>query len=91
MRHTYRFLYLLLLTAILASPLAITGCAARASYRVYDPYHSDYHRWDGHEVGYYQRWEVETHRDHHDFDKRDKDDQKQYWNWRHVHAENDRH
>jgi hypothetical protein len=27
--------------------------------------------WKHNEVAYYQRWEVETHRDHRDFGKRD--------------------
>jgi len=83
MRHAYRILNSLLLAAVLISPAAITGCAARASYRVYDPYYEDYHDWDHHEVVYYNQWEHDTHRDHRDFNKRDKDEQKQYWDWRH--------
>lgn len=70
----------LLLAAVCASPVLMTGCAVHA--RVYDPYHNDYHPWGG-EVVYYQNWEHETHRDHVDFNKRNKDDQKQYWDWRH--------
>jgi hypothetical protein len=85
MRTAYRILGTLLLAAALISPVAITGCAARASYRVYDPYYEDYHVWDGHENGFYLRWESETHRDHRDFDKRDKNEQKEYWDWRHSH------
>jgi hypothetical protein len=56
------------------------GCTVHARY--YDSYHHDYHDWNG-EVGYYSRWETETHRDHVDFKKRNKDDQKAYWDWRH--------
>jgi hypothetical protein len=85
MRQAHRLLSSLLLAAALISPLAITGCAARASYRVYDPYYNDYHTWDHGEVVYYQRWENESHRHHRDFNKRDKDEQKEYWNWRHSH------
>jgi hypothetical protein len=85
MRHAYRFLCSMLLAAALILPVAITGCAARASYRVYDPYYNDYHTWDHGEVVYYQRWEGETHRGHRDFKKRGKDEQKEYWNWRHSH------
>jgi len=91
MRHPYRILSSLLLAAVLASPLAITGCAARAGYQVYDPYYNDYHRSDDHEIVYYNQWETETHRDHRDFNKRDKDEQKQYWAWRHDHPDNDHH
>jgi hypothetical protein len=64
-----------------------TGCVARASYRVYDPYYSDYHRCDDHVSTFYLQWEGETRRDHRDFDKRDKDEQKDYWTWRHIRSE----
>ena len=84
MRLTYGCL--LLLAAALASPLVNTGCAVRARY--YDADHGDYHRWNHGEVVYYNHWEVDTHRDHRDFDKRSPDDQREYWKWRHDH---DRH
>jgi hypothetical protein len=76
---------LLLVTAFLA-PAVTTGCANR-SYRVYDPYHNDYHRWDHHEAVYYHQWVTENHREDRDFRKLNKDDQKQYWDWRHNHHE----
>jgi len=59
----------------------IAGCAAR----VYDNDHDDYHRWNHDETVFYVQWERETHRDHRDFRKRDSDEQKEYWNWRHKH------
>ena len=74
----------LLLAGALAAPLAVIGCAEH-TYRVYDPYHNDYHRWDDHEVVFYTQWERDTHRDHRDFDKRDAAEQKEYWDWRHSH------
>jgi len=74
-----------LLALALLSPVIISGCAARGSYTVYDPYYRDNHVWDNNEVVYYQRWETETHRDHRDFKKRNADEQKQYWDWRHKH------
>lgn len=81
---------LFLVSVVLALPLATVGCAERHSYRAYDPYHRDYHRWDDHERGYYNQWVVETHRDaHRDFRKLDKERQKEYWNWRHNHPDND--
>jgi hypothetical protein len=91
MRHARSLLCSLLLAAVMISPVAISGCAARASSRVYDPYYNDYHSWDHHEENYYQRWETDTLRGHRDFDKRDKNDQKEYWNWRHGHSDNDQH
>jgi hypothetical protein len=80
-----RVLPTFLLVAALFSPVLITGCSARGSYTVYDPYYRDNHVWDSNEVVYYQRWESETHRDHRDFKKRTKDEQKEYWDWRHKH------
>jgi len=70
----------LLLAAAVISPLFCTGCAAHE--RVYDPYYHDYHTWPA-ENGYYVQWETDTHRHHEDFDKRSKDEQKEYWDWRH--------
>jgi hypothetical protein len=78
------------LAAALATPVMITGCAARVGvgYRVYDPYYGDYHYWDDHESGYYNQWAVETHHDpHRDFRKLNHNDQKAYWDWRHRHSD----
>lgn len=63
----------------------ISGCAAHARYRVYDPDYHDYHQWDRGERGYYVRWEDETHRHHRDFRDRDRHEQEEYWEWRHRH------
>ncbi len=70
----------LLLTISLAVPVLSSGCAVHA--RVYDPYYHDYHGWAAEEP-YYSRWEVETHREHMDFNKRNDADKKAYWDWRH--------
>ena len=83
-------LHLVLMAAFLATPLLITGCSARVGvgYRVYDPYYRDYHVWDDGEVVYYNRWAGETHRDaHRDFRKLNRNEQKEYWNWRHSHSD----
>ena len=82
-----RYVSSILLAAALCSPVVFGGCAVRASYRVYDPAYEDYHVWDRDESGYYQRWEVETHRDHRDFAKRNSGEQKEYWTWRHTHSD----
>lgn len=73
----------MLLAMALVAP-AITGCAVHA--RVYDPYYHDYHYWPA-EQGYYVQWENESHRQHEDFKKRNKDEQKEYWDWRHSHEQ----
>jgi hypothetical protein len=79
-----RYLGSLLLAAAFLAPAVTTGCGGH-SYRVYDPYHNDYHRWDSHETVYYNQWTTDNHRDNRDFRKLNKDDQKQYWDWRHSH------
>jgi hypothetical protein len=85
MSRGYRYLSTLLLAGAITAPAMISGCAAHAEYRVYDPYYSDYHTWNHDEVVYYNQWETETHRQHVDFKKRNSDEQKQYWDWRHKH------
>ena len=87
MSRGYRYLCALLLAGALTTPVIMSGCAARAEYRVYDPYYSDYHVWNHDEIVYYNRWEGETHREHRDFNKRSADEQKEYWTWRHNHGE----
>jgi hypothetical protein len=72
---------LLLAGALIASSAAITGCSGHVRY--YDAEYHDYHPWNHEEVVYYNRWEVETHREHRDFDKRSAEEQNEYWKWRH--------
>jgi hypothetical protein len=91
MRRMHGCLNLLVLVSALISPVMLGGCAARASYRTYDPYYTDYHRWDDHETTYYVQWETETRRDHRDFEKRDKNEQKESWEWRHNHSDDGHH
>lgn len=90
MSYGRRYVSSILLAATLFWSVMFSGCAVRASYRVYDPGHADYHAWDDNEVVYYQRWEGETHRDHREFKKRNSDEQKEYWNWRHNHHDDDK-
>ncbi len=79
MRLSNIILSLILMTGTAAASASLTGCATR----VYDPYYHDYHTWNHGEDVYYSRWENETHRQHEDFRKRNSDEQKQYWDWRH--------
>jgi hypothetical protein len=81
------FVSSLILAAALATSLLGSACAHHY-YRVYDPYYSDYHVWNDEEVGYYQRWARENHRDEHrDFRKLPAGEQKEYWTWRHGHED----
>jgi len=81
----------LLLGVALATSAAGIACAHHY-YRVYDPYYTDYHVWNDEEVVYYQRWCDETHHDRNrDFRKLSKDEQREYWTWRHNHGDHDHH
>ena len=71
----------LLAALALGSSAVVAGCAGRGRY--YDPDARDYHRWDRRESTLYVRWESEGHREHREFTKRDRDEQKSYWKWRH--------
>jgi hypothetical protein len=82
MRKIKRILGSVAMMAMLGSTVAIGGCAVR----VYDPGHSDYHRWNHQEEVYYEQWEHDSHRGHKNFRDRDADEQSQYWNWRHQHG-----
>jgi hypothetical protein len=92
MRLLSKYLSSALLAAVLISPAMITGCSARVStgYRVHDGYYNDDHLWNNDEIIYYNRWEGDTHRDHRDFRRRSRDEQNDYFKWRHDH-DRDRH
>ena len=85
-----RILSSLLLGAALASSVSGLACAEHHVYRVYDPYYTDYHVWNDEEIVYYRRWCGETHRDpDRDFRRLSRDEQKEYWTWRHNHGDHD--
>lgn len=93
MPYGSRHLGSLLLAVAFLAPAMTTACATR-TYRYYDPYYNDYHRWDDHEGVYYHQWIVENHREDRDFRKLNRDEQKEYWTWRHNHhddRDHDRH
>ena len=75
----------LLGAAMLVAPLVITGCSAHVSagYRVYDPYHTDYHVWGPGEEVYYNRYAAERRLEHREFRKLKREEKKDYWDWRH--------
>ena len=84
-----RFLSSCFLAAALAASVLGLGCEHHY-YRVYDADYRDYHVWNDDERAYYERWSRENHRDEHrDFRKLSRDEQKEYWNWRHSHGDHD--
>lgn len=88
-----RLLTSLLLTSALSVPVLTTACAHH--YRTYDTGYGDYHTWNSNETVYYNQWETQNHYDHREFKERDRDQQKQYYDWRHQHDnashDNDHH
>ena len=68
---------------LLAVPALITGCAERVVYR--DEEHGDEHRWNADEDRRYRQYLSEKREDYRDFNKRNKDEQADYWKWRHSH------
>jgi hypothetical protein len=85
MRPLPRRVTSIIAAAAFFSPVLFPGCAARVStgYTIHDGYYNDDHVWDADEVGFYSRWEGETHRSHVDFRKRPEPEQKEYFTWRH--------
>jgi hypothetical protein len=58
---------------------------------VLDSDHRDYHAWNAGEIGYYNRWAVETHRvQHREFREPKPHEQREYWDWRHFGLNPDR-
>jgi hypothetical protein len=73
----------LLAMAITSGPVLLSGCYGQVRY--YDTDYGVYHTWNRHEGVYYQQWENDTHRRHENFRDRNKQDQEEYWRWRHDH------
>jgi hypothetical protein len=91
MAHGLRSWKSLALAGTLVTSLAGLACSDHHYYRVYDPYYTDYHVWSSDETVYYRRWADETHRDRdRDFRRLSKNEQKEYWTWRHNHGDHDR-
>lgn len=60
------------IVAALTLPLVAAGCAG----------HTRVYVWGPGETTYYSQWEVETHRDHIDWEKRNESEHRAYWKWR---------
>lgn len=75
----------LYLAPVFLAVALLSGCAARVSYRTYDPYYHDYHVWTDAEGPYYNSWITETHRPNVEFRRLRPRDRQEYWRWRHDH------
>ncbi|HEV2522327.1 MAG TPA: hypothetical protein VGT24_08100 [Candidatus Acidoferrales bacterium] len=66
-----------------------SGCSGRV--RVYDEYHTDWHNWDHDEDAAYYKYFDERHEQYRDYKNLNKDEQKDYWSWRHGQQGHDNH
>jgi hypothetical protein len=58
--------------------------------KVYDRDHKDYHNWDDREDKAYRGYLVENHQEYRPYAKMKRQDQSNYWNWRHAHPDEHR-
>ena len=59
--------------------------------RVYDPDHRDYHNWDQREDEAYRHWLEERREAYRQYVQLNSREQREYWKWRHKHAEHEEH
>jgi hypothetical protein len=84
----------LLFAAVLAAPsLAVAAPQDHrpAQKRVYDRDHKDYHVWDSREEQSYRAWANEQHHANLNYAKLKRQQQSEYWAWRHAHPDGERH
>jgi hypothetical protein len=84
-----RYAITLLLAAGLGSPLMVRADDHDAK-RYYDKQHKDYHQWNENEERHFSVYLGEKHVTVHTWDRATPREQQEYWNWRHVHPDNDR-
>jgi hypothetical protein len=74
-------------TAVIAT---LSGCVVGVGARVYDPAYHDYHRWDAAEEAHYRIFVGERHEPYREYRRLDRDEQRNYWQWRHSRSDDDR-
>ena len=57
------------------------------THRYYDRERKDYHEWTEQEDRIYRNWLKEQHREYREFGKLHRNEQQQYWHWRHEHPD----
>ncbi len=93
----HRYLTLLTLSGALCLPLTV-GAQDRERDREHnqqnrryeDKAHKDFHEWNDGENQYYRQYLLEHHKKTHDFEKANRREQNDYWNWRHRNHPDDR-
>jgi hypothetical protein len=92
MYYAKRIIASLVLSAALVVPVATLVAAPqdRVTVRVYDRKHKDYHNWDDKENHAWGAYLNENHKKSHEFEKSNRREQENYWNWRHRHPDDRR-
>ncbi len=71
------------LVAAVFATASVTACSHNRD--IYDSGFNDHHRWDTREDAAYRRWETERQIQHVEYERRNDQDQRAYWTWRHQH------
>ena len=84
-----RFLILsaLVLSTTLIGPV-VAQAKAPAEKRYYDKSGKDYHTWNSNEDRAYRSYVTEQHQQYRDFNRVNRNQQQQYFTWRHQHPDN---
>jgi type III secretory pathway component EscR len=88
-----RTLSALILGAVLCAPVTVVRAddehhEQERAKRYYDGDKKDYHEWNEHENRAYRRWLEERHeRDNREFTRLKREQQREYWRWRHEHPD----
>ena len=89
----YRYLSAFLLSGALLLPVAVVADDHRDEHnkRYYDKEAKDYHEWNEREAKAYRKYLEENHKQYHDWAKARREEQEDYWRWRHKHSDVDLH
>jgi hypothetical protein len=84
-----RYLSTLLLGVAMCAPVVMQAKDDdHHNKRYYDRYKKDYHEWNEQEERAYRHWlEAERHRSVHPWGKASRNEQMEYWRWRHDHSD----
>ena len=78
----------LALTVVLFCPLAMRADDHDKRVTYYDEERHDRHEWNEQEERAYRHWiEEERHQKYRDFKHASKQQQREYWEWRHAHSD----
>ena len=73
---------------LVSMALPVAGCAV--GFRVYDPGYGEYHEWTSHEESTFRVYLEGRHEPYRRFRSLDRDQQREYWKWRHEQPDVDR-